>query len=146
MLWSFRTHPERFPNGLKPLIDQGRRDYGVKVFGVGIRSKATGTVSIPPANWGKSMRSWRAKNAPGKTNGSVPEKRSMVHPEAAGRFLDDYHRALREQGVDMVKVDNQGSMDRFATAEVPPTSTVRAYQYALQDASRPTSMVRACTA
>ena len=135
-LWSFGTQPKRFPQGLKPLIDQARRDYGVKLFGVWHALQGYWNGVHPGGELAEKYPLVEGPDAPGSAPGEPPEKRSMVHPEATGRFLDDYHRTLREQGVDMVKVDNQGSMDWFATAEVPPTSTVRAYQYGLQDAEK----------
>ena len=60
----------------------------------------------------------------------------MVHPSVIARFYNDYYTILRSQGVDMVKVDNQASLDHFCTRDVPPTATMRAYQMALQDAEQ----------
>lgn len=132
-LWSLGTNLERFPGGLQPLIEKAWADYGVKIFGV----------------WHAFQGYWNGVHPEGELAGeyqlvvtegpayNMPDapskKRSLVHPGDAGRFYDDYHRILQAQGVSMVKVDNQGALDHFCTPEVPPTSTMRAYQYALQD-------------
>jgi raffinose synthase len=67
---------------------------------------------------------------------AVSQKRSLVHPDDARRFFDEYHFALKSLGVDMVKVDNQAGLDHFSTPEVPPTETMQAYQAALQESVR----------
>jgi len=133
-LWSLGTHPERFPQGLKPLVVKAKAEYGVKLFGV----------------WHAFQGYWNGVHPEGELAGRYrlvltenlaynmpdpPKKRCLVHPDDAGRFYDDYYRVLRAEGVDMVKVDNQGSLDHFCTDGVPPTSTMRAYQYAMQEAA-----------
>lgn len=135
-LWSFRTHPKRFPQGLKPLVDRARADYGVQLFGVWHAFEGYWNGVNPE---GELAGSYRIVNSEGRAY-NLPNadllKRSLVHPDDIGRFYDDYHRLLREQGVDMLKVDNQASLDHFCTREVPPTATMRAYQNALQNSER----------
>jgi len=133
-LWSFRTHPGRFPNGLKPLVDQARKDYGVQLFGVWHTLEGYWNGVHPGGDLAGKYRLVPSEGVAYNMPGAPFQKRSLVHPEDIGRFFDDYHRLLRDQGVDMVKVDNQASLDHFSTREVPPTATMRAYQYALQDA------------
>lgn len=55
-----------------------------------------------------------------------------IHPDDVHRFYQDWHRKLRRDGVDMVKVDNQASMYLFTDESLSYTKAMEEYQYALQ--------------
>ncbi|MCE0484863.1 MAG: alpha-galactosidase [Methylacidiphilales bacterium] len=133
LLVSFGPNAERFPNGLKVMVDRARDEYGVKIFGVWHTLQGFWDGVLPDGELAKRYQIICSENAAANMPDPAPKKRYLVSPKDVGRFFDDYHRFLRDQGVSMVKVDNQASLDHFSTSEVPPTSTMRAYQYALQD-------------
>lgn len=56
----------------------------------------------------------------------------VVSPEGIYRFYQDYHRHLREQGVDGVKVDNQASLESVAEGLGGRVPLMRAYREALE--------------
>jgi raffinose synthase len=60
----------------------------------------------------------------------------LVAPEAAGRFFDDYHRLLRGQGVDGVKVDNQSVLEALGAGLGGRIPLFRAYRAALERSVR----------
>ena len=135
-LWSFRTHAQRFPHGLKPLVDQARTEYGVKLFGVWHALEGYWNGVHPDGELAGEYHLAASEGVAYNCPNSAFLKRSMVHPSDIARFYNDYYRILRSQGVDMVKVDNQASLDHFCNREVPPTATMLAYQMALQDAEQ----------
>jgi raffinose synthase len=132
-LWSFGANPERFPQGLKPVVDRARADYGVKVFGAWHTLQGYWDGVHPQGDLAGKYQLVHTENKAGNMPDPTPRKRCLVHPDDVGRFFGDYHGYLQSQGVSMVKVDNQGSLDHFSTREAPPTATMRAYQYALQE-------------
>ena len=134
LLMSFGPDAERFPKGLKVLVDRARDDYGVKIFAVWHTLQGYWDGVHLDGPLAKRYEVICSENAAPNMPEPAPKKRYLISPKDAGRFFDDYHRFLRDDGVGMVKVDNQASLEHFSTSEAPPTSTMRAYQYALQDA------------
>ncbi len=132
MLQGFGTVAERFPDGLAPLVEAAKRDHGVDVFGVWHTLQGYWQGVDPDSALGERYRIVETEQDAGTPAVAGIRRRGLVHPDHAARFFDDYHAGLRAQGVDMVKVDNQGAMEHFATAEVPPTALDAAYQDALQ--------------
>jgi raffinose synthase len=134
-LWSFEAKPDQFPGGLKPLVDKAKIDYGVKIFGAWHTLQGFWNGVHPDGELGNRYQLVRTEGIAYNMPDSGVKQRSLVHPDEAGRFFDDYHRTLREQGVNMVKVDNQAALDHFSTPEVPPTTPMRAYQNARQNSA-----------
>ncbi len=58
----------------------------------------------------------------------------LVEPEDVYRFYQDFHRHLRLQGVDGVKVDCQGTLDAVAAGRGGYAALMRAYHEALEGA------------
>lgn len=56
----------------------------------------------------------------------------VVSPEHIYRFYQDYHRHLRRQGVDGVKVDNQASLEGLGEGSGGRVALMRAYHEALE--------------
>ena len=99
-LKSFQPHPEKFPNGLLPVIQRLKQEYGLDWIGVwhtiigywkGIDKEST---------LAKEMKEYLLT-----TNcGTV-----IPYPDASKSFMffNKWHSWLRQQGVDFVKVDYQ---------------------------------------
>lgn len=137
-LTGFGTN-ERFAGGLAPLIAQAKQKYGVERFlvwhallgywggvdgtalpGYGVRpvprAYGPGILRLDPH---ANVRPWGAlTGVPGATE--------------AARFFDDYHASLREQGVDGVKVDNQGMLESVSAGQGGRMVLGRAFRRALE--------------
>jgi raffinose synthase len=135
-LWSFGGYPSRFPEGIREMVSQARSEYGVEIFGAWHTLQGYWNGVHPEGELASRYRLVNIESIAYNMANAVSQKRSLVHPEDARRFFDDYHRQLKAVGVNMVKVDNQASLDHFSTPDVPPTETMRAYQQALQGSVR----------
>ncbi|MDX1935050.1 MAG: Sip1-related alpha-galactosidase [Capsulimonadales bacterium] len=108
---------EKFPGDLGPTVRMAKEEFGIETFLVwhailgywgGVDGEA-----LP----GYGVRSVTRRYSPGIDH-YVPTLREWfgtacgtVHNALIYRFYQDYHRHLREQGVDGVKVDNQASLE-----------------------------------
>ena len=121
----------KFPRGLRPMIDAAKARFGVKLFGV----------------WHAFQGYWAGLNPDGplaaryrtvRNRGDIRPWRPaeidlhLVHPDDAYRFYHDFHRYLREQGADLVKVDGQSATEVFTHGVLGRGATMRAMQHALQ--------------
>ena len=134
-LTAFRANPKKFPEGLAPLIEQAKRDYGVKMFGVWHAFEGYWRGVSPTGELAQHYRTvantgditpWQPKEA----------ELSMVHVDDIQRFYNDFHQYLRQQGVDIVKVDGQGALEVFSKGKFGRVSAMRAYQQAYQASSQ----------
>lgn len=136
---SFATDRKKFPRGLAPLVREAKERHGVKQVGV----------------WHALQGYWHGvdpKSELGRAYGTVPNRtrwpvfkgwgeqfdahrRDLVDPRNIHRFYHDFYLRLRAEGIDLVKVDNQGSLEHFARGVLPLSATHRAYQEALQGAA-----------
>jgi raffinose synthase len=130
---------KKFGGSLRPLVSMAKTEFKIRTFlvwhafigywgGVDgaklkrygvrdvLRSFGPGVLTHDP----DSNNHWW-----GALIGLVPEKE-------IGQFYDDYHRLLREQGVDGVKVDNQGSLEGVANGSGGRVRLTRAYRKALE--------------
>jgi raffinose synthase len=130
---------EKFPGGLRALVERAKRDYGIRTFvvwhamqgywggvdggafphyGVVEQTRQFGEdvlFHVPPFNhqwWGNLV-------------GFVPA-------DHAARFFDDYHRALAADGVDGVKVDSQAVLEGVSTRQGGRVPVTRAYRAGLE--------------
>lgn len=128
---------QKFEGGLSPLIDMAKRDFGVQTLLVwhtivgywGGVDKALGYEVIDQLrHFGEGILShvptfdidwW------GQLVGYVPE-------HTVGRFFDDFHARLAEQGVDGVKVDSQAVLEALAQGQGGRVRVSRAYRKALE--------------
>ena len=123
-LLSFAPVPEKFPDGLDTLVAEARAEFGIEHFGV----------------WHTLQGYWQGVAPDGplaerfRLASSPDGKRTMVHPDDAARFFQEFHDQLRRAGVDFVKVDNQSSLEQFSAGLFGRGTTMRAYQHALQGA------------
>jgi raffinose synthase len=137
MLTTFAPNAQ-FPEGLAPLVKAAKADYGIETFMVwhamtgywggadpvsfvqyrpktAIRYMAPGISHYVP-----NMHEWW-----GTVIGTVP-------PEHIYQFFQDFHRYLREQGVDGVKVDVQAQLEMVATGLGGRVKLMQAYREALE--------------
>jgi raffinose synthase len=108
------------PGDLGPTVAMAKREFGIEQFLVwhaligywgGVDGNALAGYDVRPI----------ARNASPGVRHHVPTLDSwwgpvigVVGPEAVYRFFQDYHRHLRRQGVDGVKVDNQAALETVA--------------------------------
>lgn len=136
LLRSFDCDRAKFPSGIAGLVQRAKQEFGVELFGVwhafqgywagvdplsGLAERyCVLDEPINPDRFGNPLGQWHGT------------RRCLVHPADAGRFFDDFHAELRRAGVDMIKVDNQGSHDQFGGTQVNAVESAKAYQDALQ--------------
>ena len=132
----FEALPAKFPGGLHSLIERAKRDFGVKLFGVwhafpgywgGVnpRGPLADHYRLLPASG--VIRPW--------DKDQTPVQLSLVVKDDAARFYDDFYRFLAAQGVDLVKVDGQASLEIFTAGHLGRVGAARAYQRAMQSAA-----------
>ncbi len=129
------ANPAKFPHGLAGMARMAKEEFGLSLFGL----------------WHCFMGYWCGLNPDGPLGrrfervdnagcirpwikGKPVEKLHLLHPDQIAAFYREYHRYLREQGVDLVKVDGQSSLEIFTDGKLGRVSTMRAYQDALQSA------------
>lgn len=127
---------EKFPGGLNALSERVKNDYGIDAllvwhavsgyWGGTDADKLPGyrvTEVIPRGdrNTGiESVRDWQGF------------RMGVVHPRKARKFYDDYHSWLKSQGIDGVKVDNQGSLHYLADGLGGRVQLFKAYRKAME--------------
>lgn len=128
----------KFPGDLKPTVAMAKGEFGIETFmvwhavigywggvdgaalpGYGVhdvarRSSPTVAAAVP------TLGDWW-----GNLCGVVP-------PATIGRFYSDYHRHLRSQGVDGVKVDNQAVLETVADGSGGRVAFTAAYREGLE--------------
>ena len=138
-LISLNANQARFGGDLKPTVRLAKQDFKVRVFlvwhaflgywggvdgnslpGYGVRDVGR---SFSPAIL--QMNPHLNTNWWGTCVGVVP-------PDKIGKFYDDYHKRLKEQGVDGVKVDSQSVIEGVAAGLGGRVAITRAYRKALE--------------
>ena len=130
---------EKFPGDLAPMVRMAKYEYGIETFLVwhalngywgGVDEKAFPEYDIRPTP---------RRFAPG-----ILHHRPMLNTQWWGeivglvsgkdiyRFFQDYHRHLRRQGVDGVKVDTQSTIEGIAYGEGGRVRLMRNYHEALE--------------
>lgn len=108
---------DKFPGGLAPTVSMANEEFGIETFLVwhalhgywgGVDEKALPgyRARALPRQFSQGIRHYYPNGIPyfGDSCGVVPT-------EHIYRFYQDYHRHLRLQGVDGVKVDNQAAVE-----------------------------------
>ncbi|MDQ2798331.1 MAG: hypothetical protein M3Y13_01660, partial [Armatimonadota bacterium] len=140
-LTAFRAN-EKFPNDLAPTVAMSKDEFGVETFlvwhalngywggvegealpGYGVRAVAR-TFSPGILHHKPGLNDWW-----GGLVGVVP-------PEHVYRFFQDYHRHLRQQGVDGVKVDSQATLEGIAGGFGGRVELMRSYHEALEGSAQ----------
>ena len=132
----------KFPNDLAPTVRMAKEEFGVEQFlvwhalngywggvdgeslpGYGVRSvKRASSEGI--LHYRPTLDSW--------WGGVV----GLVSPEHIYKFYQDYHRHLRLQGVDGVKVDSQATLEGVAAGAGGRIALMRAYHEALEGSAQ----------
>jgi raffinose synthase len=133
---------EKFPGDLAPTVKMAKREFGVETFlvwhaimgywaGVDGESLPAYDVHYLPRTYSPDILSYvpDLPNWFGKQVG-VPSV-STIHD-----FYNDYHRHLRQQGVDGVKVDNQSSLEGLAAGSGGRVAMMQTYHEALEGSAQ----------
>lgn len=134
-LLSFAADPVKFPGGLAPLIDVVKRSHGVRLVGVWHALVGYWNGIHPQGELARRYQLCPSFQGAYNFPGGKSLARSLIHPDDIHRFYHDFHGALARQGVGMVKVDNQSSLDHFTENLLPDGLTMAAYQHAMQGAA-----------
>ena len=111
-LCSFQEDRRKFPEGLKGFVRKAKEEYGVEKVGV----------------WHSLQGYWHGVE-PGSELYSA-QKENLVRTAAgyyvpaweegkAFAFFNAWHDYLKRQGIDFIKVDNQGGSDEYARNNMP---------------------------
>ncbi len=136
LLHSFDAN-QKFPSGLKGLVDKVKTGYGVRIFGAWHALHGWWKGVDPQGPLGARFRTIVTRHdSAGDTGYTAGPEYSLIHPDDVYSFFQEWHNHLRKCGVDMVKVDNHNSMDEFGKGTVGTTATMTAYQKALQSTAQ----------
>lgn len=133
-LMGMDADPAKFPGGLAPVVSAAKATYGVKMVGVW-HALAGYWNGIHPESALSAAYRVVPSFQPAWNHPGGPLARAIVHPDDIHRFFDDWYCRLRAQGVDLVKVDNQASLDHACTNCLPEAATQGTYQRAVQGAA-----------
>ena len=134
-LYSFRADPSKFPGGLAPIVKMAQEEFHVRMVGVWHSLVGYWSGPHPDGELAGRYRLLQSAGVPYNDPQSKPLRRSLVHPNDIFRFYHELYEELARQGVSMVKVDGQSSLDHFTNHRVPDYLTGMAYQQALQGAA-----------
>lgn len=130
---------EKFGGDLTECIALAKRDFGVEAFlvwhaiigywgGVDGAELPGYEIVEQPRRFGEGIMAHRPRFNEDWWGGLV----GLVPEAHVGRFFDDYHRSLRQQGVDGVKVDNQAVLEALGAKQGGRVRLTRAYRQALE--------------
>lgn len=133
----------KFGGDLTSTVRLAKDEFGVKTFlvwhafhgywaGVDERAFPQYDVRVMARHYGPPLQS-PAPNYDWEWWGNLA---GVVPPAKIGDFYDDYHRTLRAQGVDGVKVDNQAMTESLVTGLGGRVAVTRAYRQGLESSVR----------
>lgn len=132
---------DKFGNDLCPTV-QAAREFGVETFLVWHAMMGYWGGVDPEKFAAYSARMTERRFTPGLLH-HAPDGHpwwgamvGFVPPEQAYRFFNDYHRSLREQGVDGVKVDSQAALELLAQGSGGRGEVMRRYHEALEGSTQ----------
>ncbi len=123
-LQSMQPDPKKFPNGFKPLLTRLKSQYGLKYTGVWHAFDGYWNGIDPESELGKRYQgqlfSWTQRKSPIGADASL-KTYHFIRPDSDSltTFFDTWHRYLKGEGVDFVKVDNQLVAERMAMNTYP---------------------------
>ncbi|QHW35511.1 hypothetical protein GZH47_31980 (plasmid) [Paenibacillus rhizovicinus] len=111
-LQSFAENRDKFPGGLRPLIERAKTDYGLNWVGVWQAFTGFWEGIDPDGRLAVEMKDHLYRTNHGKL---------LPFPDVAKGFgfWNAWHTYLRRQGVDFIKVDNQGSLVLYFRNNLP---------------------------
>jgi raffinose synthase len=130
---------EKFPGGLRSLVERSKRDYGIRTFivwhaMVGYWGGVSGA-ALPAYGVVEQTRQFSDGilfHMPAFNHEWWGNLVGFVPASEAARFYDDYHRALAAEGVDGVKVDSQAVLEGVSTGQGGRVPVTLAYRKALE--------------
>lgn len=134
-LLTFSPDPRKFPNGLRGVIRTAKERDLVTSFGVWHTLQGYWCGIHPDGELGRSYRTISNTGNIRPWNPRDHHTLSLIHPDDAHRFYADFYTFLREQGVDLVKVDGQAATEVFTHGVLPRVTTARRLQHAAQAAA-----------
>ncbi len=123
-LQSMQPDPTKFPNGFKPLITKLKSQYGLKYAGIWHAFDGYWNGIDPDSELGKryteQLFSWTQKQSPTGKDTDL-KTYHFIRPDSDSlvTFFDTWHRYLKGEGFDFVKVDNQLVAERMAVNTYP---------------------------
>lgn len=123
-LQSMQPNSKKFPNGFRPLIGQLKSQYGVKYVGVWHAFDGYWNGIDPDSELGKryegQLFSWVQRKSPVGEDVSL-KTYHFIRPDSDSlvTFFDTWHRYLKGEGIDFIKVDNQLVAERMAQNTYP---------------------------
>ena len=133
---------EKFPGDLAPTVQMAKREFGIETFlvwhavmgywvGVDGESLPAYAVHDLPRDYSLDLLGY----AP-DLNNWFSKQVGVPGIAAIHRFYHDYHRHLRMQGVDGVKVDNQSSLEGLASGSGGRVAMMQTYREALEGSAQ----------
>ncbi|MEJ7589189.1 MAG: Sip1-related alpha-galactosidase [Ferruginibacter sp.] len=123
-LQSYLPGEKQFPSGFKPMIDKLKSKYGIRYMGVWHAFNGLWNGIDPNAALGKhfapALFSWQQKERPDKDDAAI-KTYHFIKPDSDSLnvFYSTWHRYLKEEGFDFLKVDNQSVTEKMAVHTYP---------------------------
>lgn len=123
-LQSMLPDPKKFPNGFKPLISQLKNQHGVKYAGGWHAFDGYWNGIDPASELGQRYKgqlfSWTQRKSPVGEDTTL-KTYHFIRPDSDSlvSFFDTWHRYLKGEGFDFIKVDNQLVAERMAQNTYP---------------------------
>lgn len=140
-LTAFAADAEKFPGDLHPTVTMAKGEFDIATFLVwhALQGYWGGIdpVAFPAYRVFEEQRAFSPgilSHSP-EINSAFGDTVGVIAPESIHRFYQDFHRHLREQGVDGVKVDNQSALEGVSRGLGGRTALMRAYHEALEGAA-----------
>jgi raffinose synthase len=137
-LASFAAAETKFPGGLAPTVQMAKGEFGVETFLVWHAINGYWGGVDEEALPGYGVRSEARQYSPGMLT-YLPQDfeywkvmTGVIPPEHIYRFYQDFHRTLRLQDVDGVKVDNQSSLEYLGKNLGGRVALMRSFHEALE--------------
>jgi raffinose synthase len=137
-LVSFAADETKFPGGLAPTVQMAKGEFGVETFLVWHAINGYWGGVDGDALPGYNVRSEARQYSPGMLTYFPKDfeywkvMTGVIPPEHIYRFYQDFHRTLRLQGVDGVKVDNQSSLEYLGKNLGGRVALMRSFHEALE--------------
>lgn len=123
---------EKFPAGLKRLVSLAKKTYGFKQVGIwhALQGYWGGIDPTGPLAHSFSLKR-NDKILPSPYTTYFTDKGYYISETDIGGFYEMFYSFLKECGIDLVKVDSQGSLLHLCENEENPTAIMSHYQKAL---------------
>jgi raffinose synthase len=123
-LASFQPDPQKFPNGFKSMINRLKKECGTRYTGIWHAFDGYWNGIDPGSELGLQYKdqlfSWTQKERP-DIDSSPSKTYYFIRPgsDSLRTFYDKWHRYLKKEGFDFLKVDNQSVTERMAVNNYP---------------------------